>query len=336
MFENIIGHDNIKRILERVYKDGKVPPFLIFEGPQGVGKASIAYEFAKYLMYDGKKELLNSPDFYLLVPADNPDIDLSVGIRPQNYDPTKDIKIDAVRSLQKELSKKGTFEANTRVVLILNGENLNIEAQNSFLKTLEEPPTDTVIIMVTSHREKLLPTVYSRAKKFKFSPLSIDEFKKYPFEGSFPHLVLYSLSGGSIGRAKNLENSFVFTSRREFLENLIERNFQGLYNYLEEVATEKWVTMDFLEMFSMLLRDMLLVENEASVVNEDLIDALKKASSSISSETIEKMLSLVAKAYRMVKANVQRRYVLLLLLSPLFDSNIRDKYDTLFDYLFEA
>ncbi len=336
MFENIIGHEGIKKVLRHMYEKEQIPPFLIFEGPSGVGKATFAYEFAKFLMYDGKKEILNSPDFYLLLPSDRPEIDLSVGIRPLNYDPTKDIKIDAVRSLQKELTKKGTFEAKTRVVLILNGENLNIEAQNSFLKTLEEPPGHTVIIMVTSHRESILPTVYSRAKRLKFTPLSLDEFKEYPFEGNFPLVVLYSLSGGSIGRAKHIESSFVFSSRKEFLDNLTEKNFVGLYNYLEEIAADKSVTIDFLEMFSMLLRDLLLLKEGADVVNEDLMDVLKKASSVFSNDTIEVMLNLVRKAYKMVKANVQRRYVLLMLLAPLFESNIRDKYDTLFDYLYEA
>ncbi len=333
MFNGILGHREVKRILENMYKSEKVPPFIIFEGPEGVGKASMAYEFAKYLMYDGKKEPLSSPDFYLILPVDNPDIDLHVGIRPLNYDPTKEIKIEKIRILQRELSKKGTFEAKTRVVLILNGENLNIEAQNSFLKTLEEPPSHCVIIMVTSHRESLLPTVYSRARRIRFTPLSIEEFKKYPFAEVYSLMVIYTLSGGSIGRAKRIEDSFVFSRRKEFLEKLIRKDFESLYNYLEEVAVDKYTTFDFLEMFSMLLRDMLFVEI-GDVVNEDLKSLIQDVASVIPREKAEEMLNLVARAYKMIKANVQRRYVLLMLLSPLFPDNIRDKYDTLFDYLY--
>ncbi len=334
-FPSVIDHENEKKLLFKLYEEGSIPPFLIFEGPSGVGKAQMAYEFAKLVMFDGKREPLLSPDFYLIQPLEEPEIDLKVGIRPLNFDVSKDIRIDRVRELQKELSKKGTFEANFRVVLILNGENLNVESQNSFLKTLEEPPLKTIIIMIVSHREKILPTVYSRAKKIAFGPLKFEDFKKYPFDGGVPLMVLYSISGGSIGRAKRIEGSFVFGARKEFLKNLCEKNFKSIYDFLEEVSVNKSRTLDFLDMFSMLLRDLYTVSLKGALLNEDIKEEIKRASSLIDQEKVEEMLLRIKRAYKMVQANVQRRYVLLYIISPVFPPDIRDKYDTTFEYIWE-
>lgn len=335
-FSSVIGHEKIKKLLFTLYKGGEIPPFLIFEGPMGVGKAQMAYEFAKLIMYDGKKEPLMSPDFHLIQPMEEPEIDPSVGIRPLNFDLTKDIRIDSIRNLQKELSKKGTYEAHLRVVLILNGENLNTESQNSFLKTLEEPPSKTIIIMVTSHREKLLSTVYSRGRKFSFGSLNVQEFKEYPFYGEMPLLVLYSLSGGSIGRAKRIEKSFVFASRGQFLKNLSERDFTGIYNFLEEVSVDKMRTLEFLDMFSMILRDLYVVLHKGDVfVNDDIREEIIELAHQFKKSVIDALFVQIKKAYRMVEANVNRRYVLLSLITPLFPSDIRDKYDTTFEYLWD-
>ncbi len=331
----MIGHENEKRLLLKLYENGSIPPFLIFEGPMGVGKAQMAYAFASLIMYDGKKEPIMSPDFYLVQPMDDPEIDISVGIRPLNFDISKDIRIDKIRELEKELSKKGTFEASMRVVLVLNGENLNTESQNSFLKTLEEPPHETVIIMVISHRERILPTVYSRGKRFTFGPLKFEEFKEYPFEGQIPVLTLYSLSGGSIGRAKKIESSFVFSSRLQFIKNLARMDFLAVYDFMEEVAVDKAKTLDFLDMLSTLLRDVYVIRHGGEPLNEDIATEITDVADTISEETIEEMLKRIRKAYTMVEANVQRRYVLLFIIAPLFPNNIRDKYDATFDYLWE-
>jgi len=334
-FSQVIGHENEKRLLIKLYEDKAIPPFLIFEGPFGVGKAQMAYEFAKLIMFEGKKEPLLSPDFYLIQPVEEPEIDLKVGIRPLNFDASKDIRIDKIRELQKELSKKGTFEANFKVVLILNGENLNTESQNSFLKTLEEPPLKTVIIMIVSHRERILPTVYSRAKKITFGPLKFEDFRKYPFDGEVPLLVLYSLSGGSIGRAKKIESSFVYAAREKFLKSLSEKDFISVYDFLEEVAFDKLRTFDFLDMFSTLLRDIYAVSLKGVLLNEDIEEEIRRTASLLEKEKVEEILLRIKRAYKMVEANVQRRYVLLYLISPLFPSDIRDKYDTTFEYIWE-
>jgi len=335
-FSSVIGHEHIKNLLWKIYKDNTIPPFMIFEGPMGVGKAQMAYEFAKLLMFDNKKEVLSSPDFYLIQPLEQKaDIDLSQGIRPINFDHSKDIRIDAVRELKRELSKKGTYEARLRVVLILNGENLNQEAQNSFLKTLEEPPPKTVIIMVVSHKEMILPTVYSRGKKVSFGALKFEDFKKYPFEGSVPITVLYNLSQGSIGRAKKIENSFVFAFRAKFIDILIKKDFPALYDFFEEVSVDKARTLDFLDMFSTILRDIYVMHYNDPCINSDIEGKLKTLMSHMPLDIVEDMIERTKKSYSMVLANVQRKYILLYLIAPLLPPNIRDKYDDSLRFLWE-
>lgn len=166
----IIGHQNQWAFLRRLVENKRVPQAMLFCGPEQVGKRKVALEFIKLLGCD--------------------DLDVHL-IEPQE----RQIQIDQIRDLQKVLNLQ-PLKSEFKIGLIDNAEALNSQAQNCFLKTLEEPKGKTLLILITSHPETLAATLRSRTQILKFYPLKGSEMVKY-FKGRD----LLLLSEGRPGKA---------------------------------------------------------------------------------------------------------------------------------------
>lgn len=158
---------------------------LLIEGSAGAGKETLACFLAAKFLGVKKEGLNNQPYFRLIKPIDDT------------------ISIESVRDLKQFVSLKTTGTAKIRrVIVTLNVETLTIEAQNAFLKLLEEPPADTVIIMTTSSALQLLPTVRSRVQKLRVHPAGQAEARAYFANQDFKSEAIdkaYMLSEGHAG-----------------------------------------------------------------------------------------------------------------------------------------
>ncbi|GAB4313031.1 MAG: DNA polymerase III subunit delta' [Candidatus Sumerlaeia bacterium] len=167
-FSTIVGHEFNIAFLRRLWRDGRLPPALLFAGPGGVGKKSTAFAFAKFVLSGGdalspeasspaarKVEKGLHPDFHELAPRGG------LGIVP----------VDDVRELQDRLSL-APLESAVRVVLLPRAEGLHPASANALLKSLEEPPPHALFILVCENPDELLPTILSRCMKTPFFPLS--------------------------------------------------------------------------------------------------------------------------------------------------------------------
>jgi len=124
---------------------------LLIEGPSGAGKSTLAAYIATQLL-DIEPEALNHYPFFQLVTTTE-----------------KTISIDVIRDVQRFMRLKtlGTERAIRRILIVQDAQYLTVEAQNAFLKLLEEPPADTIIIMTTVNQSALLPTIRSRAQHLR-------------------------------------------------------------------------------------------------------------------------------------------------------------------------
>jgi DNA polymerase III delta prime subunit len=197
---NIIGHKDILRSLVSISKFKNVPP-LLFYGQFGIGKSTVALYFCG--LCNPKQE----EKIYKLI---HPDIIfISVGElkpygpRPENFDNLKNISIEQIRNLKIELQKPPIY-AKKRFVIIMDADMLTIEAQNSLLKILEEYQTRTTFILITSNYLKIFPTILSRTLKISFKCLSFEEFLSYEYNWNYDIKLIYDISEGSIGIAKQL------------------------------------------------------------------------------------------------------------------------------------
>lgn len=181
-FSKIQGQEKAIETLKGFIKSGRVPPALIFSGPAGVGKATTALEFAKTLNCldsDSNKNIDNCSFCQNCKHIDaktHPDIifadfEFQANLRGEEVEKQQTIKVDTIRHLTALSQQKATL-AKWKVFIVDNAEKLQTEGANAMLKFIEEPPANTLWILITSKREAMLSTIKSRCQIINFAPLS--------------------------------------------------------------------------------------------------------------------------------------------------------------------
>lgn len=180
----LIGHASAAGMLAGAYRAGKLPHALIFAGPQGIGKATLAFHIAHHLLknpdFRTAPETLAVPD-----PASSLFRQIATGAhpgvlhltRPAN-DKTKSFKtvltVDEIRKVSRFLSMT-SHDGSYRVVIVDPADDMNTNAANALLKNLEEPPARTLFILIVHAPGSLLPTIRSRCQVVRLAPLAADE-----------------------------------------------------------------------------------------------------------------------------------------------------------------
>ncbi|WP_457640630.1 DNA polymerase III subunit delta' [Persephonella sp.] len=227
----ILGHEESKEII-RLYLDKNYSSYsFLFEGKDCIGKKLIALKTARAFLCEKNYgfgcgecndcRLVNNTISNIYEKTDlTPHPDLKI-ISPEN---NKEIKINQIREAIQFLklkSKKG------KVIIIEKAEKMNTEASNAVLKTLEEPPENSLIILTTSNQNAILPTILSRCKKIKFKPLKKEDiFNLLKLKGVEENKakILTALSEGSMCLpAKIMENENLFKYAKD-LYNLLAIN----------------------------------------------------------------------------------------------------------------
>ena len=173
MFQNLIGNENVKNILSKTVETNSILHSYLFVGIEGIGKSLFAKEFAKAILCLSKEKKScdecksciefkndNNPDFMIINPDGN------------------SIKIEQIRFLIEKISEK-PISSEHKVYIVNDSDKMTIEAQNSLLKTLEEPPEYAVLILITSNESKLLNTIKSRCTKIFFNKIEDAQMEKY-------------------------------------------------------------------------------------------------------------------------------------------------------------
>jgi len=193
--EHILGQSRARRVLDALIKSGRLHHAYIFHGPAGVGKFTTAMAFAKTLLcqnQDAEKPCNTCPSCQRLGGAQPPPSDGAAAAHPDLHVVTKELALysdDSSVRARKLLSipvavlRKALLEpvylasqmGHSKVFILDEAELLNETGQNLLLKTLEEPPPKTFLILVTSHEDRLLTTIRSRCHRVAFAPLPDDQ-----------------------------------------------------------------------------------------------------------------------------------------------------------------
>ncbi len=185
---SLIGHKGAERAVLDAFASGKMHHAWLLTGPQGVGKATLAYRMARFLLAnaspdpsedDSLNESLdvarNHPAAKLISAGSHPD--LFVLRRPWD-EKTKKLKtvitVDEVRKVQGFFATHATH-GGWRVVIVDAADEMNVSAANALLKVLEEPPAQAILILVSHSPGRLLPTIRSRCRKLALDALGTDE-----------------------------------------------------------------------------------------------------------------------------------------------------------------
>ena len=171
MFNSILGNEENKKALENSIKKDNVLHSYMFIGKAGIGKLLFAKEFAKAILCRSDEKPCNECESCISFDDDNnPDVTI--------IDETdKSIKTETIKEMVKGVYEK-PLNSSKKIYIINDSEKMTKEAQNSLLKTLEEPPEYVVIILVTENENLLLNTIKSRCTKIKFNGLNKNEIKQ--------------------------------------------------------------------------------------------------------------------------------------------------------------
>src|SRR3954454_9450308 len=193
MFDQFYGNAPVVEALHQMIEKGRLAQTLLFSGPEGVGKATLARRLAQRFLPRPElvgKDDLSLPDNLEIVatreklPADKRNEDpLLFATHPDFVTfapdgPLRQISIPQTRML-KERAQFLPHQGNRRIFLIDHVDRANEQAANSLLKTLEEPPDHMILIMTAENAYDLLPTIRSRAVPFYFAPLGREEMREF-------------------------------------------------------------------------------------------------------------------------------------------------------------
>lgn len=212
-----VGHRKVVQELSLSWQSKRLHHAWLFAGPRGVGKATLAFRFARFLLEGSYEGLQNS--FYLS--PDHPvyrrvasggHSDIKV-IDSSACDRSGQIKtnivVDDIRAIKRVLTLT-PGEGEWRIIVIDGAEEMNKSAGNALLKFLEEPPPQSIFILICHSPGRLLPTIVSRCRRLNFRPVSDKQLKDLIKSNIAPGLtnseveVLAHLSEGSPGRAATL------------------------------------------------------------------------------------------------------------------------------------
>lgn len=250
MFENILGNEKNKKILEKAINLKKMSHSYIFWGTEGIGKKIIAKEFAKQILCLGD----NKPDCKCkscieFDSENNPDFQL---INSEN----DKIKIEQIREMQRKIAEKPII-SHHKVYIIDNADRMTPEAQNCLLKTLEEPPEYIVIILICSNENNLLSTIKSRCTRLHFDKIENSEILDYinknePDKKISPNIIEFAQ--GSIGKALKLsENIEIYENVEKLIEQMKSKDLIDIMKSAEQLYKSKEEIDFILEFINVIL-----------------------------------------------------------------------------------
>ena len=258
----IIGNDKVKTELEKIVQNHEVLHSYMFIGQDGIGKKEIAKSFAKKILCETKKEGCNCKSCISFDNGNNPDFNMI-------SEEGNSIKIDQIRTLIEKVYEK-PIASEKKVYIIDNSDKMTVEAQNSLLKTLEEPPEYIVIILITSNVDNILNTVKSRCVKVSFNNLSNDEIKEVLNERGLNTNLndnMYELFNGSVAKAlKILEKKEDFTKLEDIANKVNKINKLDYITKNKSIFTKENV-YEYLEYLVVIFFNLGKKNNSAEFLN---------------------------------------------------------------------
>ncbi len=338
-FRDVAGHRRVIDLLAGAVGRHTLPPALLFSGPDGVGKRLTAIALAQALncqrpiAIDGRHGEQRSdersaqpgtdscgecPSCRRIARGTHPDV---VVLEPEDGI----IAIAAVR--EDVIGKSGyrPFEGRRRVFIIDDAELMNEPAQDALLKTLEEPPAFSVLVLVSAQPEALLPTVRSRCYRLRFGPVSEEDVARVLRErhgmAEADARAASALSDGSVGRALAIESGRLVEARdaathilRAVSSGRLHHRLQGGKDFLSgpRAGVDRAVVSERLRALSSILRDLELMATRADaalVANADLKGELEAILPAFDTSRVLRAFAAVDRASAALERNASPKIV---------------------------
>ena len=319
-FKDVVGHKDILKYISIAVENNRVSHAYILNGERGSGKKMLANLFAMTLLCEtGDNEPCGKCHSCKQAESGNhPDI-----IRVTHEKPNS-ISVDDIRTQVNNTVDIKPYQGPYKVYIIPQADMMTPQAQNAILKTIEEPPSYAVFLLLTENAETLLPTINSRCVMLKLRNIKDTLIKKYLMENleipDYKADMCTAFAQGNMGRAIMLANSDHFNEIREeavqLLKHISEMELNEIVAAVKNISVYKLEITDYLDIIMIWYRDVLLYKATKEidkVVFKDQLQSIKEQARKSSYEGIELILESLEKAKARLKANVNFDLVMELL-----------------------
>jgi DNA polymerase-3 subunit gamma/tau len=334
-FENVVGQEHVTKTLKNSILDKKIPSAILFCGPRGVGKTSCARIFAREI------NDFNSTD------------DLSFNIF--ELDAASNNKVEDIRDLIDKVRippQSGKY----KVYIIDEVHMLSKNAENAFLKTLEEPPPYIVFILATTEKNKILPTILSRCQIYDFNRISENEIfenlkqicnkEEVTFEDEALNIIAKKSDGSLRDSLTILDRVVSFTNKKislketsailnvlddetyiEIVDNTINGFLVKVITIFNELSDKGFDEKEFMIGLANHFRNLLIVKSSSSenlISNKSSLELFKKQADKISKSEIVNTISKIE--YSIFKYSEIENKKLLVEILLMKISSLKDEY----------
>ena len=319
-FKDVVGHKDILKYISSAVENNRVSHAYILNGERGSGKKMLANLFAMTLLCEtGDNEPCGKCHSCKQAESGNhPDI-----IRVTHEKPNS-ISVDDIRTQVNNTVDIKPYQGPYKVYIIPQADMMTPQAQNAILKTIEEPPSYAVFLLLTENAETLLPTINSRCVMLKLRNIKDTLIKKYLMENleipDYKADMCTAFAQGNMGRAIMLANSDHFNEIREeavqLLKHISEMELNEIVAAVKNISVYKLEITDYLDIIMIWYRDVLLYKATKEidkVVFKDQLQSIKEQARKSSYEGIELIQESLEKAKARLKANVNFDLVMELL-----------------------
>jgi len=224
------------------------------------------------------------------------------------------VKIGQIRDLSHTLSMK-PYQAQWRVVIVSKAHTMNPAAGNALLKMLEEPPDRTLIILMTSQRAKLLPTVVSRCQHIRFKPIPTERIIAYLTDDlgveSEQAAIIAAMSNGSFSLAAEKAKGNWISRRNLIIKEIVsisDKPVTSILAFAEKLAHDKTALIESLDIIQSWLRDILIFNHAPDrIIHKDLTERIQYASEGSDPAKLLKKMKVMEKTQQVLQTNANAR-----------------------------
>lgn len=320
-FKDILGHEQIKEHFKQAVQTGKVSHAYILSGEAGMGRKSLANAFALSLLCEkGLSEpCMQCHACKQVLSGNHPDLIYVTHEKPSS------IGVDDIREQINDTILVRPYSSYYKVYIVDEAEKMTVQAQNALLKTIEEPPSYAVILLLTTNQDAFLPTILSRCVQLKLKPLKDSVVREYLVQSlgvEEGQAEIYSaFARGNLGKAIYLVQSeefkFMYQKLLQLLKDVKQRDISELLEAIRMFKEEKLDIYECLDFMQLWYRDVLMYKTTKDInllIFKDEFPAIQKISSVSGYEGLEKILEAIDKAKIRLDANVNMELVIELLL----------------------
>ncbi len=320
-FDDILGHDAVKRHFQKAIQVRKVSHAYILAGEAGMGKKSLANAFALTLLCenDQNRPCMKCHSCRQVLSGNHPDLIRVSHEKPQS------IGVEDIRDQINDTVMIRPYNGSYKIYIVDEAEKMTVQAQNALLKTIEEPPGYAIILLLTANADALLPTILSRCVQLKLQPLRDSEVRDYLTEirgVSEADARLYTaFARGNLGKAVRLAESddfrYLYDELVYLLKNVKNLDLSEMMEKIRQWKDEELDIDECLDFIQMWYRDALVFKTSEET---ELLFFRKESEfiEQLSRETgyggFEKILEAIDRTKLRLTANVNMELAMELLL----------------------